>query len=140
MTYGYAGEMKLRNTCTNTMSILVTPWLQLLFLLLPPSFLLLFPLHPKGGGGSSLVIDLCSPANANADTDYEDEDAVALSYWTTAPNPLLAMEAIAQEQNGEDNDGGEFLDALVKSAIVHRLKRTTSLRICSIRSLRIDAR
>ncbi len=32
------------------MSVLVTPWLQLLFLLLPPSFLLLFPLQPKGGG------------------------------------------------------------------------------------------
>ena len=110
------------------MSVLVTPWLQLLFLLLPPSFLLLFPLQPKGGGGSSLVIDLRSPANANADTDEEDNNAVALSYWTTAWNPLLAMEAIAQEQNGEDNDGGEFLDALVKSAIAHHLKRNTNLR------------
>ena len=38
------------------------------------------------------------------------------------------MEAIAQEQNGEDNDGGKFLDALVKSAIAHRLKRNTSSR------------
>jgi len=52
---------------------------------------------------------------------------VALLYWTTARNPLLAMEAIAQEQNGEDNNGGEFLDALVKSAMAHHLKRNTSL-------------
>jgi hypothetical protein len=51
-----------------------------------------------------LVIDLFSPANADADTDEEDDNAVALLYWTTAWNSLLAMEAIAQEQNGEDND------------------------------------
>ncbi len=72
-------------------------------------------------GGSSSVIDLCSPANANT-----DEDNAAASYWTTAMNPLLAMEAITRE-DGEDNNG-EFLEALVKSAIAHRLKRNTSLR------------
>jgi hypothetical protein len=36
------------------------------------------------------------------------------------------MEVIAQEDR-EDNNG-EFLEALVKSAIAHRLKRNTSLR------------
>ncbi len=72
-------------------------------------------------GGSSSVIDLRSPANANT-----NEDNAAALYWTTALNPLLAMEAIAQE-DGEDNDG-EFSEALVKSGIAHRLKRNTSLR------------
>jgi hypothetical protein len=70
------------------------------------------------------VIDL----QGEVDTDEEDDDAVASSYWTTARNPLLAMEAIAREQNGEDNDGGKLSDALVKSAIAHRLKRNTSSR------------
>ncbi len=73
--------------------------------------------------GSSSVIDLHSPVNADTD---EDNAAAATLYWTTARNPLLAMEAIAQE-DGEDNDG-EFSDALVQSAIAHRLKRNTSSR------------
>ena len=53
---------------------------------------------------------------------------MALSYWATALNPLLAMETIAREQNGEDNDEGEFSDALVRSAVAHLLKRNTSSR------------
>jgi hypothetical protein len=40
-------------------------------------------------GGSSSAIDLRSPANANT-----NEDNAVASYWTTAWNPLLAMEAI----------------------------------------------
>ena len=75
------------------MLVLVAPWLQLLFLLLPPSILLLFPLRPRGGAGSSSVIDLRSPVNA--DTDEDDAVAAASLYWTTTRNPLLAMEAIA---------------------------------------------
>ena len=92
------------------------------------------PLQAPGGGGmidqgvlsaaANSVIDL----QGEVDTDEEDDDAVASSYWTTARNPLLAMEAIAREQNGEDNDGGKLSDALVKSAIAHRLKRNTSSR------------
>jgi hypothetical protein len=61
------------------------------------------------------VIDLRSPTNVDADTGEEDDNAVASSYWATARNPLLAMETIAREQNGEDNDGGEFSDALAAS-------------------------
>jgi hypothetical protein len=61
------------------------------------------------------VLDLRSPTNADADTGEEDDNAVASSYWATARNPLLAMETIAREQNGEDNDGGELLDALAAS-------------------------
>jgi hypothetical protein len=41
-------------------------------------------------GGSTSVIDLHSPANANT-----NEDNAAALYWTMALNPLLAMKAIA---------------------------------------------
>ena len=102
---------------------MVAPWLQLLFLLLPLSFLLFFPLRPRGGRSSS-VIDLRSPINA--DTDEGDAAAAAFWYWTTTQNPLLTMEVIARE-DGEDNYG-EFSDALVTSAITHCLKKNTSLR------------
>jgi hypothetical protein len=66
------------------------------------------------------VLDLSSPANVKS-----SEDTVA-SFWTTARNPLVAMEAMAQE-DGEDSNG-ESSNALVKSAVTHCLKRNTSLR------------
>jgi hypothetical protein len=53
-----------------------------------------------------------------------------------ALNPLLAMEAIAQEDR-EDNNG-EFLEALVKSAIAHRLKRNTSSRDLSLTPQKLE--
>ena len=81
-----------------------------------------FSTASQGGAGSSSVIDLRSPTNA--DTDEDDAVAAASLYWATTRNPLLAMEAIARE-DGEDNDG-EFSDALLQSAIAHRLKRNTS--------------
>ena len=59
------------------------------------------PLQAPPGGGdinqgfllaaATSVIDLHSPSNANADTNEEDNDAEASSYWTTARNPLLAI-------------------------------------------------
>ena len=83
-----------------------------------------FSTASQGGAGSSSVINLHSPVDA--DTDEDDAAVAASSYWTTTRNPLLAMEAVARE-DGEDIDG-EFSDALVQSAIAHRLKRNTSLR------------
>ncbi len=53
------------------------------------------------------VIDLSSSANAKASED------TAVLFWTTARNPLVAMEAMALE-DGEDDSNGEFLNALVK--------------------------
>ena len=93
------------------------------------------------GGGASSVIDLSSPADADIDEDagaaaayrtadnadiYEDAGAAA-AYWTTAMNPLVAMEAMAREDGGDDNSG-DFSDAVERSAVAHHLKRNTSSR------------
>ena len=70
------------------------------------------------------VIDLRSPANADADTSEEDDDAVASSYWTTA----RGSEPSAGHGSDFSRAEREFSDALVKSAVAHRLKRNTSSR------------
>jgi hypothetical protein len=74
------------------------------------------------GGGASSVIDLSSPTNV----DTNEDAGAAAAYWTLAKNPLMAMEAMAQE-DGDDNDG-EFSDGLEKSAITHCMKRIMSAR------------
>ena len=49
----------------------------------------------NSAAATSVILDLRSPTDADANTGEEDDDAVALSYWATALNPLLAMETIA---------------------------------------------
>ena len=91
--------------------------------------------HQEQGGGTLIavssrllcttsVIDLRSPANADADTSEEDDDAVASSYWTTA----RGSEPSAGHGSDFSRAEREFSDALVKSAVAHRLKRNTSSR------------
>jgi hypothetical protein len=96
-------------------SVVVASWLMLLLLLptiAPPDTLF---------ASQGSIIDLSSPASAKASED------TAVLFWTMTRNPLVLIEAMMAQEDGEDSNG-EFSIAFVKSAIANCLKRNTSSR------------